>query len=244
MPTRIVVRPQPGAARFPRWGYLDKFDADPQLPRAFAFAILASLVVALGAGRWTGRSPGGEPRVISLGAGRVDLLPPPELVAPPPRPKSVRPPASARRAGVFVPVPNPVVEILPDAAGAAGSGTVTGPSGPAIEVDGWEVPAPSDLRWPSPDDLVVVEHEPALVAMQAPVYPELAREAGIEGTVVLRVLVDEQGMVRDAIVLQSVRGLDEAALAAAATAVFRPARQQDRPVAVWVVLPLEFRLRS
>jgi len=80
--------------------------------------------------------------------------------------------------------------------------------------------------------------------MQPPAYPEIAREAGVEGTVLVRVLVDAQGTVRDRILLQSVLGLDEAALAAAATAVFRPALQQDKPVAVWVVLPIEFRLRG
>lgn len=79
--------------------------------------------------------------------------------------------------------------------------------------------------------------------MRTPDYPGLARAAGIEGTVLVRVLVGEDGFVKKSILLQSVLALDEAALDASATAVFRPARQQERPVAVWVVIPIEFRLR-
>jgi hypothetical protein len=57
----------------------------------------------------------------------------------------------------------------------------------------------------------------------------------------MRMLVDTEGAVRDVRVLQSA-GIREAA-SPPPTAVFRPAMQQDRPVAVWVVMPIEFRLR-
>ena len=97
---------------------------------------------------------------------------------------------------------------------------------------------------PSPrEDFIAFEQAPELVGMEAPVYPELARAAGIEGTVLVRVLVAADGFVEEATLLQGVLGLDEAALAAAVTAVFRPARQQGRPIAVWIVIPIEFRLR-
>jgi TonB family protein len=58
------------------------------------------------------------------------------------------------------------------------------------------------------------------------------------------VLVGEDGFVKDMFVIQSVPMLDEAAADAAWTAVFKPALQKDRPVAVWMVIPLEFSLRG
>ena len=84
--------------------------------------------------------------------------------------------------------------------------------------------------------------EPVLVSMQDPVYPESAKQKGISGTVLVRVLVGEDGRVQDTLVIQSVPLLDEAAVAAARTAAFEPARKDDRPVAVWMVIPVEYRL--
>ncbi len=60
----------------------------------------------------------------------------------------------------------------------------------------------------------------------------------------VRALVGADGTVQKVMLLQSVVGLDEAALEAAQTAVFRPALQQGQPVTVWVVIPIDFNLRS
>jgi protein TonB len=76
------------------------------------------------------------------------------------------------------------------------------------------------------------------------VYPDIAREAGVEGTVLVRVLVGEDGFVKEQMIVQSVPMLDEAAAQAAADAVFKPALQKDKPVAVWMVIPIEFQLRN
>ena len=89
---------------------------------------------------------------------------------------------------------------------------------------------------------VAYEREPELVSMKDPEYPESARKQGIEGTVLVRVLVGEDGQVHDMIVIQSVPVLDESARNAARSAVFKPALKKDRPVAVWIVVPIEFRL--
>lgn len=86
------------------------------------------------------------------------------------------------------------------------------------------------------------EGPPVLLSMQPPVYPEMAREAGIEGTVILRVLVGVNGLVKDMMVLQSVRGLDEAAANAGWTARFKPGQENGQPAEVWMVLPIEFEL--
>jgi protein TonB len=101
-----------------------------------------------------------------------------------------------------------------------------------------------DVGLPSPDEYVAFEKAPELVKMDPVNYPPIAKEAGVEGTVMVRVLVGDYGFVKDIIIIQSVPMLDEAAAEAAWTAVFKPALQKDRPVAVWMVIPLEFTLHD
>ena len=248
MPTRVLSAPSAADCRFPRWGFLDKYAVNEYLPRAFLITVAVVCLCSAGVELWVGhlgmRAPAPPDRTVVVSPEAVSPLPPPSI-----RPTLERsgggPPAVAvTRAIVPVPVPGPVPEPV----------TVEGGSGPGERVDGtvsvgvepsgaFAVPEVG-ARWPEPDELVVVEHEPVLIAMRSPVYPEIASDAGIEGVVLVRVLVDPHGFVRDALILQSVRGLDEAALEAAQTAVFKPALQQDRPVAVWVVVPIEFRLRG
>ena len=78
-----------------------------------------------------------------------------------------------------------------------------------------------------------------------PVYPEIAQEAGIEGTVVVQVFIDKKGRVQDTVILKGIpnTGLDEAALKAIRKTRFRPAKQRERPVGVWISIPVNFRLK-
>ena len=78
-----------------------------------------------------------------------------------------------------------------------------------------------------------------------PVYPEIAQEAGIEGTVVVQVFVDKKGRVNDTLVLKGIpnTGLDEAAVTAIKKTRFRPAKQRERAVGVWISIPVNFRLK-
>ncbi len=76
-----------------------------------------------------------------------------------------------------------------------------------------------------------------------PHYPEIARLAGIEGIVYLKILVDENGNVEKAKVEQGAKDmLDNSALEAAKKAKFSPAMVNDKPVKVWVILPVAFKL--
>jgi TonB family protein len=95
---------------------------------------------------------------------------------------------------------------------------------------------------PSPDDFVAVEEMPVLIQIPAPVYPDMARQAEVEGTVMVRALVGKDGKVKDAFVTEGVPMLNEAAIVAAKKAVFKPALQQHKPVAVWVQIPMRFTL--
>ena len=78
-----------------------------------------------------------------------------------------------------------------------------------------------------------------------PVYPEIAQEAGIEGTVVVQVFVDKKGRVQDTLILKGIpnTGLDEAAVTAIKKTRFRPAKQRERAVGVWISIPVNFRLK-
>jgi len=90
---------------------------------------------------------------------------------------------------------------------------------------------------------IEVDEVPALISKIKPSYPEIARLAGIEGTVYLKVLVDENGNVEKAKVEQGAKEiLDNSALQAAQKAKFSPAMLDNKPVKVWVVLPIAFKL--
>ena len=79
-----------------------------------------------------------------------------------------------------------------------------------------------------------------------PVYPEIAQEAGIEGTVIVQAFINEKGIVEETIILKGVpnTGLDEAAAEAIRRTRFKPAKQRDRPVGVWISIPVHFTLKN
>lgn len=76
-------------------------------------------------------------------------------------------------------------------------------------------------------------------------YPEIARKAGIEGRVIVQVLVSEKGVVERTRIIQSLghTGCDEAAVNAIKKVRWNPALQRDKPVRVWVSMPVIFKLK-
>ena len=74
-------------------------------------------------------------------------------------------------------------------------------------------------------------------------YPEMARRAQIEGTVIVKVLVGPDGLVKDAQIVQGVHPiLDKQALIAARRWTFFPGKQRNIPVKAWMAIPFNFRL--
>ncbi|HEV3076244.1 MAG TPA: TonB family protein, partial [Thermoanaerobaculia bacterium] len=74
---------------------------------------------------------------------------------------------------------------------------------------------------------------PKLVSTPKPEYPPLARKLGVQGVVVLSVLVDEQGRVEDVQLLEGISqnvGINEAALQVARGARFSPATRNGTRV--------------
>ena len=90
-----------------------------------------------------------------------------------------------------------------------------------------------------------VERKPRLLTSVTPAYPEMARAAGIEGRVVVSIVVDTLGNVAHAQVHATSGNtlLDQAAVDAAYGCTFSPGYQRDRPVQVSeVVMTFNFRL--
>lgn len=113
---------------------------------------------------------------------------------------------------------------------AAGAAT---PAGAAAE------PAP-----PAPAAPRIVTSGVEYIRAPQPDYPLQSTRLGEQGKVVLRVLVDEQGLPAE-VVVQTSSGfarLDEAGRQAALHALFKPHREDGRPVAVFVIVPLDFQL--
>jgi len=125
--------------------------------------------------------------------------------------------------------------------------TMAEPSPPAPEpsavVSEEPDPAPHTVILPEQRG-VLTEVLPQYLRNPAPVYPHLARERGEEGTVVLDVEVLPSGRCGALRVLQSSGHplLDEAALRAVRRWRFKPATRWGQAVAVWVEIPITFRL--
>ncbi|MBD3377063.1 TonB family protein [candidate division KSB1 bacterium] len=144
----------------------------------------------------------------------------------------------------------------------------TRPSIP-IESEEEEIPidatiAPTDINLrdlPSPPSLPKIEEEessaPFLVVDEYPQpiggfaaiqnhlkYPEMARRAGIEGRVIIQVIIDEKGNVISTNVIKSLgnNGCDQAAIKAIRSVKWKPAMQRDKPVRVSISIPVLFTL--
>tara|TARA_Y100001960_G_scaffold180447_1_gene189284 strand:+ start:93 stop:713 length:621 start_codon:yes stop_codon:yes gene_type:complete len=75
-------------------------------------------------------------------------------------------------------------------------------------------------------------------------YPELAKEAGIEGTVVVAAFINKKGAVKNCYLIKTVfESLDEEALRAVKLSRWFPAKQQGKRIGVWVNIPVSFKLK-
>ncbi len=92
------------------------------------------------------------------------------------------------------------------------------------------------------DEAVQVEQPALAIRRVSPRYPDAAREKGIDGTVIVHVLVDTEGIVRDTRVTHSIPELDEASVLAVRQWRFTPAMWRGRPVAAWLEIPVKFSL--
>jgi protein TonB len=129
---------------------------------------------------------------------------------------------------------------IPKVALSMGSGTIGG-----IEiamVSDFEV---SDSLFMSAFRLTEVDQPPRPVRTFPPQYPYIAKRDNIEGRVMLKFVVDTDGLAKEPRVEESVpEGVfDEAALKALERYRFRPAIKNGKTVLCIVRLPISFRLK-
>ena len=110
-----------------------------------------------------------------------------------------------------------------------------------INVDSLRKATHEDL--PAFGELVYVDKLPEAITKVAPEYPSAARDAGVEGKVLVQALVSRDGRVKATVVVESIPLLDESALAAVRQWVFEPAEVDNKPVAEWITIPVRFTLQ-
>lgn len=91
----------------------------------------------------------------------------------------------------------------------------------------------------------VVEERPELLSGPQPMYPDLLRQAGVAGRVIVQAIIDTSGRAEPAsvkIVQSPNPGFDQPAKQAVLRALFRPARVHGRAVRVLVNIPYDFKI--
>lgn len=178
---------------------------------------------------------------------------PPDLPAP--AVPSVRPASGSTRSAAPVEAPPAIApepvglppadlgDVVPGAIFTGGIGT--GDDGRVAGLTPPPPPPPSPTPVAARNPLRVggTVTAPAKVFDVAPVYPAIARSAGVDGTVILQATIGLDGRVEDVQVLRSVALLDEAAVAAVRQWRYTPTRLNGQPVAVIMTVTVSFRLR-
>jgi protein TonB len=84
--------------------------------------------------------------------------------------------------------------------------------------------------------------EPKKLRNVAPEYPDIARQARVQGVVILECTISPQGKVTDVKVLRGIPLLDQAAIDAVKQWVYTPTLLNGVPVPVIMTVTVNFRL--
>ena len=158
-------------------------------------------------------------------------------------PRAARAAPRSGRIAVYVPTERPATDADPGATpvyGVSMESTSRGGTGPVVPVGNTlQVPPGARRAGPAPKPLPPPVSAHQVTKLPLPQgrcsgrYTEEARQAGLEGTVVLDLIVGEDGRVREVKVVQGLGGgLSEAAVAALKGCHFTPGERDGRPVPV------------
>jgi TonB family protein len=109
------------------------------------------------------------------------------------------------------------------------------------------VPTPYEIPFPEPLGRMNMFREPGIsmpriISKLEPVYDEASRRAGIEGTVVLYVVIDSAGIPAEIEVFRHLNpGLDASATLAIKQWRFTPATKSGQPIAVGSIIEVNFK---
>jgi protein TonB len=125
---------------------------------------------------------------------------------------------------------------------------------PKKEVAALPSPAPESAPPPQPKApaaepakasdpaFVAVEKDPQIVKLEKPQFPSFVWKIGVEGQVVVRVLIDANGKPLDSQILKSTNPVfEQPVVDAVMKSQFNPAQMGQGPVAAWLTIPFKFR---
>jgi protein TonB len=198
-----------------------------------------------------------------VAAPNVPDVPVPEIPAEAPKPAAKKPgPASSAKAGMAKPQVTPrsvpdarpeegdgaaqAAEVDPDAfAEGGGEGTpvapTTTPPAPQPQVAQEAPGAPRKDVVDLPDDAIVAR---PIAANAMPVYPDAERKKGIEGVVILRVVIGEAGDVVEVTVVRGEEPFASAAISAVRMWQYEAAKVAGRAVASARLIKIPFRIKT
>lgn len=237
-PTLIFLSPS-RPRDLPPYGRADWRRLQPALlRRSLALSSSAALVAGLLLGLWLRSMTVTEPPERTLIMPPDHVMESPPSILPeggPPQPK-----VGPDQAGIVVPTDyeTPIIDEPTQVSNPVSNdldGKVPQGSTGHTENPGNEFP-----ERPDPTQVTVVDELPVSVHAPKPEYPDLARQAGVEGTVILQVLVNREGKVIEVILRRSSPMFDEAAEKAIRQWRFRPAILANQPVPSWVTIPVRF----
>jgi protein TonB len=208
-----------------------------------------------------------EVKVVNVTLKMEDLPPPPPLEEenkPPPPPPPKAPPPKIKTVAFNIPEPTPEDELDPEEDNTLqdieklkeakvistedqeGEDIGYGDINFEEEGDGEEFEMIIEQE-PDINDFIFAEEEPKPVNMgdiqKLIGYPQIARDAGIEGNVVVRVLVDKNGNYsKHKIITQVHPILTKAVEEHIRKLKFTPAIQGGKPIKFWVNIPFNFKL--
>jgi TonB family protein len=97
--------------------------------------------------------------------------------------------------------------------------------------------------WSNEISVAPAEQQTRLVHSVSPDYPEIARQAGVEGDVTLRVVIGKDGAVEDVVPISGEPVLTRAAMEAVERWRYSPEMVGGRPIGVVTTVTVAFRLR-
>jgi len=179
---------------------------------------------------------------------RVAVMPPPPDVAvrQPPRTISSEPPDTSP------PAPTHAPDTISDDRGFSSPGPEIPSIGGIAGDDTGAIPGPTPVPPPPPPDppkqtgpvhVADLRIAPRKTVDTRPVYPEFARAARVEGTVVMEAVLDPAGQVTQIRVIRSIPLLDQAAIDAVRQWRYTPSVYNGRPVSVLMTITIRFTLQ-
>jgi|tagenome__1003787_1003787.scaffolds.fasta_scaffold20649198_2 protein TonB len=193
----------------------------------------------------------GLPMPIEVAAPYIQAMavPPPPLVRLAPAVTAV-PPAKYRD-GAPIDAPDHIAPeaprsapMVPDLPVGDASGAIADAGGVGVGAPATSVLTPPAIQKPAgPIRVSELVQAPRKLVDARPVYPDIARQARVEGTVVLEAILDRTGRVDQLRVVRSIPLLDQPAIDAVRQWRYTPSTLNGQPVAVLMTITIRFTLQ-